>query len=147
MNRPSAGFTLFEMIVVLALFALISALSFPYINRSLHAGTLQSTSTQILNAMNTARATALSQGKAVRLEFDAGKRTLTADGVVVANVPLSIRSTVTGSKPSKSKERVEFLFTAEGNSSGGQIVLTEGQQSTRIAINWLTGATTLTRDP
>ena len=66
--RPGA-FTLVEMLVVMAIIAIIAALSLPVISSALRSYQLDSTGQVMVNQLNLARQSALSRGHAVQVRF------------------------------------------------------------------------------
>jgi uncharacterized protein (TIGR02596 family) len=67
--RRSRAFTLIEVLVVLAIMAIISSLALPAINNAFRSYQLDSTGQIMVNQLSLARQTALSRGHAVQVRF------------------------------------------------------------------------------
>jgi uncharacterized protein (TIGR02596 family) len=63
------GFSLVELLVVLAIIAIVSALAVPAIGSALRSYKLDTTGQVVVNQLNLARQTALSRGHAVQVRF------------------------------------------------------------------------------
>lgn len=112
----SMGFTLIEMLVVLAIVALIASLEFPAIERAFGRERFRSAAAGIESRLHAARATAIAQGAATR--FDAGA------------LPQGVALDVT---------RAGIVFYPDGSANGGELALTEGPRRFRLAVDGATG--------
>lgn len=71
-GNKSAGFTLIELVLVMALLATIMAVSAPSLSRSFHGRNLDNQAAQLLAATEYARSEAVSQGIPMNVWIDAG---------------------------------------------------------------------------
>lgn len=125
------GFTLLEMLVVIAVMSLIAAIGFPAIARGIERSEFRAASSALDLAVRQARASAIGGGAPVRLRFrpDAAERELLGDMARQSLTPLQIAMPDAG-----------IMFFSDGSSSGGTITLTGRSQSYRLHIDAANGA-------
>ncbi len=68
-SRRERAFSLVELLVVLAIIAIVSSLALPVVGGAMRAYQLDSTGQLVVNQLNLARQTALSRGHAVQVRF------------------------------------------------------------------------------
>jgi prepilin-type N-terminal cleavage/methylation domain-containing protein len=96
----SRGFTLVELLVVVALIGIVTALAFASMSTSSYAGTVQGYGDQVVNTMETARLRAISSRRWQRVEFSGDYATVW-------------QSTTTGMAPATAWEQIEVLSTPQ----------------------------------
>lgn len=142
MRRDSgaAGFTLVELVVVLAIIGLTLSMAVPLLSRHLGGVTLDAASREIRTALREARSFAVAEGRMVVFQgaADGGywldRRHFTLPAPRVAKSP---QIATTGG------ERITFY--PSGGSSGGRIVVTDGDGHREITVDMLTGRADATR--
>lgn len=140
-----AGFSLLEMLVVLAILGIMMALVLPQFLRS-NTTSPRNVALQIVEKANLARLAAIKSGAETRLLIDASRRSIGASvGGETILVPPSIGLEATVGKSSGTtitKGNIRFL--PDGSSSGGEVRLSGEQASPiKVRINWLTGSATI----
>jgi len=110
------GFTLIEMLVVLAVTALVGALAFPQVERAISRQQFQREVQAMQGALNAARAKAIATAAPLRFEPQ-----------VVDGMRLDLPSG-------------GLWFFADGSSTGGEVSMSMDGRSLRIAISGPTGA-------
>lgn len=121
-----SGFTLLEMIVVMAIMAVVAGqvlVRQPWRSAALDA---QTTTQRLTGALRLARSRAIVQDRNVAVIT--GPAGYSADGGPIE--PLL---------HDQSLSRSQIIFMPDGGSTGGTIVLAAGSRRTTIEINWLTG--------
>jgi general secretion pathway protein H len=134
--RRATGFTLLEILIVLAILSLAVALAVPYLERQTSRAALAAAAQQVRAALTTARSDAITQDREVTIAGDIGGYRL--DGVRHA-FPASpgIRVEVRGG--------TRISFFPSGGTSGGELILRDANETVAIDIEALTGRAILAR--
>jgi general secretion pathway protein H len=140
-----AGYTLLELMVVLAIFSLAAALVLPRIGAGGERVALKSAALQLAAGLRATRTEAMSASKETSLILDVKQRRYWADGAVKLRALPNGISILTGSKPGEpiATTRAAVRFQPDGSASGGWIGLRSKTQAADITIDWLTGATSI----
>jgi general secretion pathway protein H len=121
-----SGFTLIEIIVVITILALIGSLVLtrqPWRSAGLDTdATLRS----LMDAMRLARSRAIAQDREVAVVT--APNGFAIDGAVTRTLP-----------PDQALTPQRVVFTPDGGSTGGSILLLAGQRRISVEVNWLTG--------
>ena len=136
-----AGFTLVEILVVLAMIALAAAVAMPQALGSRQRLALEAAAIDIASEMKSARAAAIRTNTEQTLTIDTVSRRYTRDGWTEARtlpgqftVALdTIRTEQTGSAAGR------IRFYPDGSATGGRVILSSGPRRAVVAIDWLTG--------
>lgn len=140
-----AGFTLIEMLAVLAILAGVAAVSGPVLSRVGRGRTLDAFGETLAARISLTRAAAI-RGNAVRgLALDPDGRSLTSDaGLAPLSVPAELRLTLV--PPPQSRVAAGSIrFLPDGRSSGGLIRLEQGADARVLVIERHTGSVHLGR--
>ena len=135
------GFTLLEMVCVLALIAMMAAVLLPFVPRHTSRAQLQAYALQTATLLKADRNAAIRRGIDVATLVDAPSRVIrsgiTAD---VIHIPDDVH--VEALLPRTCSRRDAFStisFFATGMSCGGAIALSRGETGYEVRVNWLTG--------
>jgi general secretion pathway protein H len=144
----TAGFTLLELLVVLAIVGLVLAIVPPNLMKGTGAQALKTDTRLIVSGLQYARTRAISQNVPVALVIDPQTRRLSIDGrrqigTFSASTELSA---LNGQDVWQTGARTAIQFLPDGGSSGGEILLSYRQTRYRLSVNWLTGAVTTSRE-
>ncbi len=139
-----SGFTLVEMLVVLSLLALATAVSLPYARASIEARRFETTTQDITLLLRNAQMAALASSRDVEVSYNVKTRqfvstTVSRPIVVPVDITMNILTIEGRVKP----QNAGFVFFAVGGNSGGRIDLKRGEETKSIKLNWLTGAITI----
>jgi general secretion pathway protein H len=136
------GYTLLEMIAVLAILAITTAVAVPQFSGTIKHERLNQLGLRIARIMATARAQALDQKRPADVIVDLRRRTIyAADGQVYA-LPNEIAVQVVAGRLRGADLHGESIrFYPDGSASGGRITLAATDESGNLDINWITGRT------
>lgn len=144
-ESSDAGFSLTEMLVVLAILGLLFSLSFPALH-SLTMPTPASFAREIFYAAKFARLAAIKTGKPTDLIIDTKARFIQPSNKAKRiEVPKEISFFAAVGRDEKTTfERGSITFFPEGGSTGGMIRFQrEGASDVILSVNWLTGIPTM----
>ena len=135
------GFTLFELLVVLAVIALAAALVAPMFGTGTSPGEIRALTREVAAELNLARSTAIRTGAEVafvvdvetpsfRVGRDAPSKTLPSDIVLDLKTARSQRI---------DKSKAAILFYPDGSATGGRLRLEREGVGATVRVEWLTG--------
>lgn len=134
------GFTMLELLVVLVIIAIVSAVSIPVFTGTSNAE-MKSAARQLASGLRLARSTALAQR---RETFSCSTSPDVASRSTAT--PASIRCRATSSLKlfTAQKDLVDdkvgaIRFYPDGGSNGGRITLAAGERKYEVDVDWLTG--------
>jgi general secretion pathway protein H len=140
-RRGSSGFTLIEILVVLALGAVIYALvaSIPFGKAS--AGDLKAAARSVASGLRTAQSTALATRRDALLTIDMESREYIATGEnsvhrLPSNIDLKL---YTAQTEVTSEHSGSIRFYPDGSSTGGRVTVESGERKYLVDVDWLTG--------
>jgi len=142
MTRASErGFTLLEMVCVLALIAMMAAVLLPFIPQHTSRSRLQAYALQAASLLKADRNTALRRGVDVATLVDVSGRSIrsgaSADMVII---PDDVRFEALLPQTCNRRPALSTIsFFASGMSCGGTIALTRLDAGYEVRVNWLTG--------
>ena len=135
------GFTLLEMVCVIALVAMIAAVLLPLVPRHTSRARLQAYALQTASLLKADRNAAIRTGTDVSTLVDAPSRAIHSGATAqTLRIPDDVR--VDALLPQTCRQRAALStisFFADGGSCGGTIALTRLDTALEIRVNWLTG--------
>ena len=137
----AAGFSLIEMIVVLAVLALVATIFLgrgPMRSRGVEAAGAART---LAGAMRLARSQAIATDRTTSLSVDPARH-LYASGGGVHGLPGEIALAVQG-PDGASARALTILFRPDGSSTGGSVALADGARTLHVTVDWITGRVVL----
>jgi general secretion pathway protein H len=138
------GFTLVELLVVLAIAALLLTAAPPLISAAFPGVELKAAARRTLSTLVLARETAIRTGADVALTVDVEGRRLDLPGFRPVLLPRGLRLRLNAaSREMLDDNRGAIRFFPDGSSTGGVIVLARGNgrgdTGYQVGVNWLTG--------
>jgi general secretion pathway protein H len=140
-RRASSGFTLIEIIVVLAIGAAIYILiaSIPFGKAS--AADLKAAARSVASGLRTAQSTALATRRDALLTIDMESREyITTGESEVHRLPRNIDLKLfTAQTEVTSEHSGAIRFYPDGSSTGGRVTVESGERKYLVDVDWLTG--------
>lgn len=131
-RQHSQGFTLLEVLTVVAILVLIGGIMFPRIERMLDNVRFASARSMVAAAAQGARAEAIQSSSTIMLQASADGHDLLGNGKVVAKLPEPVRITTAGEGA---------RFNGDGSASAGALLLTAGRLRAELLVNSPSGTT------
>jgi general secretion pathway protein H len=139
MTWRSRGFTLVELLIVLAIMAGTTALFMTYVQTGTIGAQLRAATREMSAALNETRSRAIAANRTTALVIDAQDRRYRDPGrehVVSPRVGFAVQGAVPVSGDGRSGA---IYFFPDGSSSGGEIDFAAGTASEAVTIDWFTG--------
>jgi general secretion pathway protein H len=135
------GFTLIEVVAVLAIVALLAGLTLPMLKPRSTPATLDAYAVRIATLLKADRFAAMRSGAPVVTSLAAQDRTVrSGGGHGLVQTPADIAlDAVLAERCAGAKMGAGIVFFPTGLSCGGVIELTRESQRVEIRVNWLTG--------
>ena len=135
------GFTLIEVVCVLAIIALVAAILLPEIPRGTSRSRLQAYALEIATVLKADRSAAIRRRAATATEIDAvGRSVRSGASARAVRVPNDVQFDAALARRCNQREAGStIVFFASGMSCGGVIALTRLGSGYQIRVNWLTG--------
>ena len=139
-----SGFTLIEMLVVLAIIAGISAVSFGAFSNA-RSRSLDTVAAEMGRLFNGARLKSISTRSQVRVDVDLSQNRVSIAGTLhlldlSKDIDLRLK---TGRELASSQYQGAILFYPDGSSSGAEIELSKAGKVAVVKVAWLTGITSI----
>ena len=140
-GRWVQGFTLLELMVVLAIAALIASITLPNLKLPGFASNAATAARQIASGLAKARQAAIFSNRESRFILNMENKTFSIDG----GPPIELSgiqkvSLLTADRDVLSETEGAIRFYPDGSAGGGEITVLDGTGTTAsLKINWLTG--------
>ena len=143
--RSNAGFTLIELIVVLAIVALgYSAVAVNFSSGN-DAMALKAAARDLTSGLRYVRSQAMLSHETATLDFNLSNNSYSLTGQKkIYMLPENIDVTINTAKEELHDGVAKLRFFPDGSSIGGRVTLEKKSHVQEININWLTGHVTLT---
>src|SRR5258708_3486058 len=139
-SGPGAGFTLIEMIVVIAILGLMLALVTVGARPVSPATEARAAAQEISGALRTARSEALAANRPVEFTLDLARRTYRWGGTAARPLPGDLRLALLTNRDELVSGAIGSIrFNPDGSSSGGRVSVAGGGKIWWIGIDWLSG--------
>jgi general secretion pathway protein H len=140
-DARQAGVILLDVVIAMAIFALVILLVLPSLPHSTSPSRLGAYAAEVAAILKSDRSRAARTGSEVGTRVDiAGRRIESGGGRQALTLPDDVTLDMIASDTCRSPSgQFAVVFAADGRSCGAVIVLAKGGRDWRIRINWLTG--------
>ena len=138
------GFTLMELLVVLAILGLTMVLAMPTLGRLLPGLELRTEARDVASALREARASAIGRNEEVTIVLDRERGLLQVAGKPIVQLSPKIGVSALETSHSSRAGDNEIRFFPDGTSTGGRLTLALGERQEHVVVDWLTGAVSIT---
>jgi general secretion pathway protein H len=137
----SRGFTLVELLVVLAIAGLMLAVTPPLITAALPGIELKAAARRTAGALRLAREIAIAEGRDAAWVVDIEQHRYAIEGDHRGgSLPGGLELELVAAEEEMKSETVGAIrFYPDGSSSGGRVILKRGDGGYQVGVNWLTG--------
>ena len=139
--RQEPGFSLAEMLVVMAILSLCLGLALPFLHNSLRAGSVAGAAKEVAGLFRSGRAEAIYSGVETTVTFDLerGEAKASWSGKAVAMPAEAEVTLLTALQEVVDAESASYRFFPDGSASGGSVRLRSRNATQVVTIDWLTG--------
>jgi general secretion pathway protein H len=139
--RRAAGFTLIEVVCVLAIIALLASLVLPAIPRATSSARLEAYALEVAALLTADRNAAIRRHMEVATALDAQARAIRSGaGADRIQLPRDVALDALLADTCKGRKAgATIVFFPSGMSCGGAIQLRRGSVGFQVRVNWLTG--------
>jgi general secretion pathway protein H len=139
-SNSEAGFSLIEMLVVVAILALTATLAAPLLSQGSGNVRLQTASSELATGFRLTRSAAIMRNKETTLVIDVEHRTFHSPAFPARSFAQDIEAKLTfASGVRSSSSDGGFQFFPDGSSTGGDVILSLHGKQTKLCVDWLTG--------
>ena len=140
-NEAERGFTLLEMVCVLAVIAMLAAVLLPLIPRQTSRSRLEAYAVQTATLLKADRSAAIRRRSDVATLVDATTRSIHSGATAaMISIPEDVHFDVLLPQTCRQRAALSTIsFFADGMSCGGTIALSRLDTGYEVRVNWLTG--------
>lgn len=147
----TSGFTLLELLVVLAIAGLLTSLVPSFIAAVVPGAKLQADARELAVFLRTARNDAVNSGQAVDVVFEPALGSYARHGEPAQQVPEDVVLAIKLNQEQffargpdvTRQERVAVRFYPDGTSAGSEVLLRRGNSAYVVEVDWLLGRVTV----
>ena len=132
------GFTLLELLVVMVLIGLIGGIAVPRLTNAFIGPNVRAAALEVAAGLRGARSLAVTTGAATLFRYDPTTRRITVADRRPGD-PLAESLEIVFGDPDGGRVFPGIAFFPDGSSSGGLISVSQGNQRYVVAVDWLTG--------
>lgn len=144
----ATGFTLIEMLAVIALIGIAAVVLSISISHGLGAARVRAASTDLAAALRYTRVQAIAHAQPQVLKVDVRARSYQEPGHAAHVLPPGMQVAITGARTEQVADHIGAIrFFPDGSSTGGRVTLRRGNREWHVNVAWLTGAVSVVATP
>jgi len=141
-RRRQSGFTLLEMMVALAIAAIITAMAIPFVGRDKGGVAMRTTARQIAGLLREARSTAVLKNRVEYVKVNIAEGSFGLPERTPQRLPRGVEMALTTTvEQARSPVEGTIRFYPDGSSTGGGVTLRQNGHDTLVLVDWLSGKT------
>ena len=138
-DTSKGGFTLIELVVVIALLALVAAIAVPSASRLIDLSSPSDDVERLAAALRQARMAAIVEGRPRHVFIDPAHRQWRHGKDVTTFDSIASITTAVPPVGRRANGMSSIVFLPDGSATGGRIALGDGHRRRIVTIDWLTG--------
>ncbi len=143
-----SGFTLFEVLIVIAIMGVVAAVVAPMVFRGFSGAQSRAAALEIAAALRQARGAAVADNADVAVVFDLGRNAYVVDRAKPKVLAGNLRLAFYGAQGEQvAADMGGIRFFSDGSATGGQVTVGDGKTRYNVDVDWLTGRITVAATP
>ncbi|MCJ9430039.1 prepilin-type N-terminal cleavage/methylation domain-containing protein [Kordiimonas marina] len=138
-NRSEAGYTLLELMVVLAIISMVVTAAPVIYERLIPSYRTRQFANDLADSLRAMRETARREGKVTQLSFDP-KDGLLSSGSIQLNIPSGTSAEYVPDPTAQSAGSSSLMFFPTGASTGGTVKVQRNNLLVLVKVDWISGA-------
>lgn len=139
-NARQPGFTLFEVLVVLAIIGLLTAMIAPVLFRGMAGTQARTIAYEVAAALRQARGEAVAENADVAVMFDLDRKAYAVERARARVLPEGIGMELYAAAAEQLDAATGGIrFFPDGSATGGQVTIGDGLARYQVDVDWLTG--------
>jgi len=141
------GFTLLELLVVLAIMVLVVSVAPPLLSAAFPGVQLKAAARQTAAGLRMAREEAIRNGRAAVFTLDVADHSFTVQGGFrTVALPSGLKLKLIAARSEMHGDQSGSIrFFPDGSSTGGRVILSRNDSGYQVGVEWLTGRIRLAR--
>lgn len=136
----TAGFTLFELVVVMLIMALVAGVGATAIGGRLAATQERTAARDLATVLRQTRSAAIASNHDLALAIDTQSHAYAIDGGAVRQLPESVSVSLFAAETERvGRTAGRIRFFPDGSSTGGEVTLAAANRAYVVRVDWLTG--------
>lgn len=138
--QSAGGFTLFELVVVMLIMALVAGIGATAIGGRLSATRERTAASDLATVLRQTRSAAINSNRDLALAVDTQSNAYAIDGGPVRQLPEGLTVSLFAAETERlGRTAGRIRFFPDGSSTGGEVTLAAANRAYVVRVDWLTG--------